>query len=188
MWITGMISDGGTHTPCMNIAKDKARMQTTSASRAYTPRRWLLTVTSSSWVAMREEPSRQSKAQRKLQRYRSASLRFNWRPATSLVCTLTPVGCLPPSQQELRMVLIATADESDESHVSRGENAGRTLKHIAVLRSLTRVGTVDQSREFSQNVRIHSNRGNAGNLRVVAILQEAPIGRVLGAGSARLSN
>ena len=85
-------------------------------------------------------------------------------------------------------VLIATADESDESHVSRGENAGRTLKHIAVLRTLTRVGTVDQSGQFSQDVRIHINHGNAVNLRVVAIVQEAPIGRVLGAGSARLSN
>jgi hypothetical protein len=85
-------------------------------------------------------------------------------------------------------VLIATADESDESHVSRGENAGRTLKHIAVLRTLTRIGTVDQSGEFSKDVRIHINRGNAGNLRVIAIVQEAPIGRVLGAGSVRLSN
>jgi len=85
-------------------------------------------------------------------------------------------------------VLIATADESDESHVSRGENAGRTLKHIAVLRTLTRVGTVDRSGEFSQDVRIHTNRGNAGNLRVVAIVQETPIGSVLGVGSARLSN
>jgi hypothetical protein len=44
----------------------------------------------------------QSKAQRKLQRYRSASLRFNWTLATPLVCTLTLVGCLPPSQQDLR--------------------------------------------------------------------------------------
>ena len=95
-----------------------------------------------------------------------------------------------PSTFEARsaVVLIATADESDESHVSRGENAGRTLKHIAVLRSLTRVGIVDQSGEFSRDVRIRINRGNAGNLRVVAILQEAPIGRVLGVASARLSN
>jgi hypothetical protein len=95
-----------------------------------------------------------------------------------------------PSSSEARSadVLIATADESDESHVSRGENAGRTLKHIAVLRTLTRIGTVDQSGEFSQNVKVHINHGNAGNLRFVTIVQEAPIGRVLGAGSARLSN
>jgi hypothetical protein len=109
--------------------------------------------------------------------------------ASNVVSVHVDAGQLPSSSvTRTADVLIATADESDESHVSRGENAGRTLKHIAVSRSLTRVGTVDQSREFSQNVRIHSNRGNAGNLRVVAILQEAPIGRVLGAASARLSN
>ena len=85
-------------------------------------------------------------------------------------------------------VLIATADESDESHVSRGENAGRNLKHIAVLRSLTPVGTVNRAGEFSQDVRIHINRENTGNLRFVAIVQEVPVGRVLGAGWARPSN
>jgi hypothetical protein len=85
-------------------------------------------------------------------------------------------------------VLIATADESDESHVSRGENAGRTLKHIAVLRNLTRVGTVDQFNEFNRDVRLKISRGTAGNMRIVAIVQEAPAGRVLGVGSARLSD
>ena len=109
--------------------------------------------------------------------------------ASNVVSLHVDAGQLPSSfATRTADVLIATADESDESHVSRGENAGRTLKHIAVLRTLTRVGTMDQSGEFSQDVRIHINRGNAGTLRVVAIVQEAPIGRVLGAGSARLSN
>ncbi len=85
-------------------------------------------------------------------------------------------------------ILLATADEYDESHVSRGENAGRNLKHIAVLRSLTRVGTVNRAGKFSQDVRIHINCENSGNLRFVAIVQEAPVGRVLGAGWGRLSN
>ncbi|MGA8222838.1 MAG: DUF1223 domain-containing protein [Candidatus Acidiferrales bacterium] len=85
-------------------------------------------------------------------------------------------------------ILIATADESDESHVKHGENAGRTLKHIAVLRSLTRVGTVDRSGEFNHDVKINITRGNAGNLRLVAIVQDAPVGKVLGVGSAQLSN
>ena len=109
--------------------------------------------------------------------------------AGNIVSLHVDAGQLPSSSAARSAdVLIATADESDESHVSRGENAGRTLKHIAVLRTLTRVGTIDQSGEFSQDVRIHINRGNAGNLRVIAIVQEAPIGRVLGAGSVRLSN
>ena len=85
-------------------------------------------------------------------------------------------------------VVLATADESDVSHVSRGENAGRTLKHIAVLRGLIRIGTLDRTGEFSRDVRIRIDRGNAGNSRVVAIVQEGPAGRVLGVGWARLSN
>jgi hypothetical protein len=86
-------------------------------------------------------------------------------------------------------VLIAAADESDESHVEHGENEGRTLKHVAVLRSLTRVGAIDGSGEFSQEVKVKLHRGGkGGKLRIVAIVQEAPAGRVLGVGSVRLSN
>ncbi len=85
-------------------------------------------------------------------------------------------------------VLLAIADESDQSSVSRGENAGRTLRHVAVLRDLVRVGALDRSGKFSQDVAIKSNHGNKGNLRIVAIVQEPTTGRVLGVGSARLSN
>ena len=85
-------------------------------------------------------------------------------------------------------VLLAIADESDQSSVSRGENAGRTLRHVAVLRDLVRVGALDRSGKFSQDVAINSNHGNKGNLRIVAIVQEPTAGRVLGVGSARLSN
>ncbi len=86
-------------------------------------------------------------------------------------------------------VLIAAADESDESYVKHGENAGRTLKHVAVLRSLTRVGSIDGSNEFSQEAKVKLHRGGNGDtMRVVAIVQEAPAGRVWGVAAARLSN
>ena len=98
-------------------------------------------------------------------------------------------GQLPHFSATSSEVLIAAADESDESHVERGENEGRTLKHVAVVRSLTRVGIIDGSGEFSQEVKVKLHRGGkGGNLRIVAIVQEAPAGRVLGVGSARLSN
>jgi hypothetical protein len=109
--------------------------------------------------------------------------------AGNIVTLHVNAGPLPSSVAvESADVLIATADERDESHVSRGENAGKTLKHIAVLRSLTRVGTVGRSGDFSRDVRVNINRENAGNLRVVAIVQAAPVGAVLGVGAARLSN
>jgi hypothetical protein len=98
-------------------------------------------------------------------------------------------GTLPSSISErFANVLLAIADESDQSNVSRGENAGRTLRHVAVLRDLVRVGALDRSGKFSQDVAINSNHGNKGNLRIVAIVQEPTAGRVLGVGSARLSN
>jgi hypothetical protein len=85
-------------------------------------------------------------------------------------------------------ILLAIADESDQSSVTRGENAGRTLKHLAVLQDLVRVGALDRSGNFSQDVAISFNHGSKGNLRIVAIVQEPTAGRVLGVGSARLSN
>ena len=85
-------------------------------------------------------------------------------------------------------VFLATADESDESHVARGENAGRTLTHVAVLRHLERVGSVSGTKGFSQDVKLRLDPAAARNLRIVAIVQESPTGRVWGVGEARLSN
>src|SRR5271168_1313142 len=98
-------------------------------------------------------------------------------------------GALPASSPaKSASVLLAIADESDESHVSRGENAGRTLRHVAVLRNLTRIGNVDKSAGFSQDIKVDIDNGSSRNLRIAVIAQESPGGRIWGAGSARLSN
>ena len=85
-------------------------------------------------------------------------------------------------------VLVALADDSDQSNVRRGENAGRTLKHVAVVRTLTSVGTIDESGAFSKDVTVSAGNANARNLRVVAFVQDGTSGRVLGLGSTRLSD
>jgi hypothetical protein len=85
-------------------------------------------------------------------------------------------------------VFLALADNSDQSQVSGGENTGRTLHHVAVLRKLTRIGTVEASGEFSRDVNLGLKSNNHGNLRIVVIVQEPEAGRVLGAGLTRLSN
>lgn len=98
-------------------------------------------------------------------------------------------GPLPSSSTaESAGIFLAIADDSDESHVTRGENAGRTLKHVAVLRRLIRIGTVDKSAGFSREMKLDLNGKNQRNLRVAVIVQEADAGRVWGAGFARLSN
>jgi hypothetical protein len=85
-------------------------------------------------------------------------------------------------------VLVALADDSDETKVSRGENAGRILTHVAVVRILTQVGTIDSGGAFSKDVKVGTENANPRNLRVVAIVQEIATRRVLGLGTARLSN
>ena len=85
-------------------------------------------------------------------------------------------------------VLLVLADDSDQSNVRRGENAGRILTHVAVVRSLTQLGTIDPGRAFSRDVRVSTENANPRNMRVVAIVQEMAAGRILGVGSARLSN
>ena len=98
-------------------------------------------------------------------------------------------GPLPSSiTAESASIFLAIADNSDESHVSRGENAGRTLKHVAVLRNLIRIGAVDRTAGFSRDMKLDLSGKNLRNLRVAVIVQEAAAGRVWGAGLARLSN
>src|SRR6266436_175312 len=98
-------------------------------------------------------------------------------------------GPLPsPSTAESAGIFLAIAHDSDESHVSRGENAGRTLKHVAVLRELVPVGTVGRTDRFSRDITVRLSNRNQGSLRILAIIQEPAVGRVLGAGLARLSN
>jgi hypothetical protein len=85
-------------------------------------------------------------------------------------------------------VLLVLADDSDQSNVRRGENAGRILTHVAVVRSLTQVGTIDPGGIFSREVKVNAENANPRNLRVVAIVQEMGGGRILGVGLTRLSN
>jgi hypothetical protein len=85
-------------------------------------------------------------------------------------------------------VFLAVADNSDQSQISGGENVGRTLQHVAVLRKLTRIGNVDASGEFSRDINLGLKSKNHGNLRIVVIVQEPEVGKVLGSGLMRLSN
>jgi hypothetical protein len=99
------------------------------------------------------------------------------------------VGATPAEAKHTsRQVWIALADDMDHSNVRRGENAGRTLKHVAVVRTLVQVGAVEGNSTFSRDLTVSTGNANLQNLRVVAILQESATGKVLGVGSTRFSN
>jgi hypothetical protein len=76
-------------------------------------------------------------------------------------------------------VWIATADEVDRSSVGRGENAGRTLTHVAVVRTLIKAGRVGKSEGMEKTLRLPVG---AAPGRIVAFIVDGG-GEVLGAGA-----
>ncbi len=83
-------------------------------------------------------------------------------------------------------VWVALADESDQSSVRHGENAGRNLTHVAVVRTLTKVGDLDRGGSFSGDAKLNADNVTTKNLRVIAIVQEKNTGRVFGIARGRL--
>jgi hypothetical protein len=97
------------------------------------------------------------------------------------------VDQLPPSAPEdSAKLFVAVADDMDESQVGAGENSGRSLKHIAVMRKLLPEGNATKTNRFDSDLRVNIEPGMPDRLRIVAFVQGAGPGRVLGAASARV--
>jgi hypothetical protein len=77
-------------------------------------------------------------------------------------------------------VWVAVADERDESSVNRGENAGRKLAHVAVVRHLAIAGSVSKSAGLEKSLRFPVGAAPA---RLVVFVTEGG-GAVLGAEGA----
>jgi hypothetical protein len=75
-------------------------------------------------------------------------------------------------------VWMALADDRDESQVAAGENRGRRLEHVAVVRSLQKIGAVKHGGSFSHLVEVPAS---AVSQRVVVFVQQSGQGRVMGA-------
>ena len=86
-------------------------------------------------------------------------------------------------------LLVAVAEDGLVSQVQRGENGGRTLRHAAVVRSLTTIGALPKGeRSISANARIAISRDwPLAHLRIVALLQERQSRRILGAAQRPVS-
>lgn len=86
-----------------------------------------------------------------------------------------------PEESSGITVFVALADNQDQSRVTGGENGGRTLSHVAVVRALGAVGTASRSEAFSKDVKLPLKAGmGMSGLRVVAFLQDKNSGRILG--------
>lgn len=82
-------------------------------------------------------------------------------------------------------VWVALADDSDQSSVKAGENAGRVLSHVAVVRRLTKVGKANHG-TFSGDVTVPTRNANLRKLHVVVFVQTGYYGKILAVGAARL--
>lgn len=88
---------------------------------------------------------------------------------------------LPASVKKADLYVVVALDHA-ESDVKAGENNGHKLAHVAVVESLTRVGSLEKGRNFAQDVQLKLNpKAESGNLRLIAFVQEPGPGRVLGA-------
>jgi hypothetical protein len=75
-------------------------------------------------------------------------------------------------------IWLALADNNATTKVGAGENRGHTLNHVAVVRSLRKIGYVKRKGGFSRQIDLPAG---AGGQRVVVFLQEAGQAHVLGA-------
>lgn len=88
---------------------------------------------------------------------------------------------LPDSVRKADLYVVVALDHT-ESQVKAGENNGRKLTHVAVVESLTKVGSLSKDKTFAKDVEVKLNaKADPSNLRLIAFVQEPGPGKVLGA-------
>lgn len=102
------------------------------------------------------------------------------------------VGKLPAAASgDGAEVWLAVTEDGLHSSVSRGENAGRALNHVATLRSMHKIGSADANAatdSFTGHTRVKiDSHWNAANVHVIAFVQEKKSHTVLGAASAKIA-
>jgi len=122
---------------------------------------------------------------------RAGILRAEGRPKTAITLRAERAG--PEVKVSLQVgdrirqtdLYLVLANDPAQSQVTRGENSGRTLRHVAVVRSLVRVGTVPARDSFAKQLAIPLKTDHSQSWRAVAFLQDAPSGQILGASETR---
>ena len=75
-------------------------------------------------------------------------------------------------------VFLALAEDTGASQVSAGENNGRHLHHVAILRSIQKIGSVKRGANFTKEMELPRT---ADAQRVIVFVQQSGYGRVSGA-------
>lgn len=88
------------------------------------------------------------------------------------------VDALPADAPAEAEVMMALVEPVATTQVMRGENGGRALQHVAIVRSLTAAGSVGKGSAFSKDVLL---RPTSASQRAVVFVQGKNQGAVLGA-------
>jgi len=92
-------------------------------------------------------------------------------------------GSLLISSKKKAEVYVALVLTHAESQVTGGENTGRKISHTNVVRRLVNVGIMPAGQMFARDIQLRTERGiDPTNLQVVAFVQDADLGQILGSG------
>lgn len=94
-----------------------------------------------------------------------------------------------PSDGAKGLVYLVLAANHAKSKVTRGENGGRELNHVAVVLSMRQVAKVSANEAVSKDVEVALNpKFDASDMRVVVFVENSRTQRVMGASRASISN
>jgi hypothetical protein len=85
-------------------------------------------------------------------------------------------------------LMVALAENAVVSHVLRGENGGRKLDHVAVVRNLMDLGPLNSARAFSTDIPLTGELEHWNGKRIIAFVQDQQYGRIRGAAFRLLSS
>jgi hypothetical protein len=89
------------------------------------------------------------------------------------------VDPLPEGTARKANVYVAHAADSGASEVLAGENKGRTLRYVSIVRDIQKVGSIGGREPFKKQFPIRGADAQAGS-RWIAFVQEAGNGRIWG--------
>ena len=113
----------------------------------------------------------------------AVAARMNGPPTAGALKVEIRVEKIGDLENDVPEIWLAIAEKHLGSHVSAGENAGRQLRHSAVLRSLKKVGTVNAKTDLRYNGTAEakvSGDWKVDNLEAIVIVQEKKSRRVVG--------
>jgi hypothetical protein len=104
------------------------------------------------------------------------------RGAVKLQVSVDPIRGV--ARGESADVFLAVTEDNLSSNVERGENRGRKLAHVAVVRSLSQIGSLDEAGSFTSApvVRV-ARQWKAMDLRAIAFVQARTDRRILAVAS-----